>query len=330
MRFCKCILHIVHCTFHISLVICANSFLLLQWFEIDYGRLSQTFFPTKFRSIEEIVRGLWVARGQYRFGRLPASLFERVQCISHFFSNLFQDEEVIKAADYDHVDIISLLQSDHIQIMLDMLYSHFVKEEVHNGISVSTAFILSIPRFDQCIYSKHELQFTNLFFELMVPEWSLAIFMEKYSMDRKKAVEKIHQQTLINPVDDSQSLLFITQNSLDEDVWQATGPFGPSKQSTWSTKESRMNRVPFIMVLLFDYYVRLNKTVMRMNLSKWRTSRANRGVFGFDRRMSWISFSYRRVPPSPCLSLSFWFPPNRGPGIRIWRPWAVHSVENWN
>lgn len=73
--------------------------------------------------------------------------------------------------------------------------------------------------FDLSIFL--ELQFTDLFFEQMVPEWSLAIFMEKFSMNRQEAVEKIQQQNRNNQnnsVDDSQSLLFITQNSLDEDV----------------------------------------------------------------------------------------------------------------
>lgn len=72
-------------------------------------------------------------------------------------------------------------------------------------------------------FLEHLLQFTNLFFEQMVPEWSLAIFMEKFSMTRKDAVEKIQHQNQHqnNHVDDSQSL-FITQNSLDADDWRKT------------------------------------------------------------------------------------------------------------
>lgn len=56
----------------------------------------------------------------------------------------------------------------------------------------------------------------------MVPEWTLAIFMEKYDMDRKSAIEKIQQQSYWqdNQVDDSE-ILATTQNSFDEDAWRA-------------------------------------------------------------------------------------------------------------
>lgn len=47
----------------------------------------------------------------------------------------------MKAIDYDHIDIISLLQSEHIQIMLDMLYNHFVVAEIHGTTSVSIVYI---------------------------------------------------------------------------------------------------------------------------------------------------------------------------------------------
>lgn len=57
--------------------------------------------------------------------------------LTFFFLNLSQNGEVIRAVDYDHIDIISLLQSEHIQIMLDMLYNHFVVAEIHGTTSVS-------------------------------------------------------------------------------------------------------------------------------------------------------------------------------------------------
>lgn len=50
---------------------------------------------------------------------------------------LVQSNEVKNASDYDHIDIISLLQSDHIQHMLDILYNNFVNVTDHGSTSVS-------------------------------------------------------------------------------------------------------------------------------------------------------------------------------------------------
>lgn len=102
-------------------------------------------------------------------------------------------------------------------------------------------------------FLEYSSQFTNLFFEQMVPEWSLAIFMEKFSMTRKDAVEKIQQQNQHhnNHVDDSQSL-FITQNSLDEEDWRTTARTIKRKKKWHCDQQSltRANNDLFIAIII--------------------------------------------------------------------------------
>lgn len=131
-------------------------------------------------------------------------------------NSLLQDAEVKKADDYDQMDMMSLLDEEQIQTMLDTLYSRLVNEQNHGSVSVSSqTHLLFNPQLNRVSFT---LQFADLFFVQIVPEWALAIFMEKFAMDRKKAIERIQQQNLRqnNQVDDSEILIH-TQNSFDVD-----------------------------------------------------------------------------------------------------------------
>lgn len=41
------------------------------------------------------------------------------------------------------------------------------------------------------------LQYEELFWEVMMPEWSLALFMSSFKMDRKEAIKRIELQIKI-------------------------------------------------------------------------------------------------------------------------------------
>ncbi|XP_055317326.1 uncharacterized protein LOC129576367 [Sitodiplosis mosellana] len=99
-------------------------------------------------------------------------------------SNLFldylkqTDATVRKSDDYNHIDMLSLVTTDQFSVMLDILFDKFVK----------------IGEFGEICYD-------TLFLELLIPEWTLAIYMQRHSLDRAVAIERINAQK----TDDNQS-----------------------------------------------------------------------------------------------------------------------------
>lgn len=71
--------------------------------------------------------------------------------------------------------------------------------------------------FPPQMFPLQHASYTDLFFMKIVPEWSLALFMDKFAMNRKDALERIQTQNRAQNIDDSQSLC-ITQDSLVEYV----------------------------------------------------------------------------------------------------------------
>lgn len=43
-----------------------------------------------------------------------------------------------------------------------------------------------------------KFQYDALFLELLIPEWTLAIYMQRHSLDRKAAIERINIQKMDN------------------------------------------------------------------------------------------------------------------------------------
>lgn len=43
-----------------------------------------------------------------------------------------------------------------------------------------------------------QFQYDTLFLELMIPEWTLAVYMQRHSLDREAAIERINAQKMDN------------------------------------------------------------------------------------------------------------------------------------
>lgn len=98
--------------------------------------------------------------------------------------------------------------------------------------------------------------YANLFFEKIVPEWSIALIMAKFGMMREDVVEKIQKQKPNHSqIDDSQSI-YVTQDSINEHFWRSKTSTQRWKRKTlWSAAISVFPRTIILFIGNIRYII---------------------------------------------------------------------------
>lgn len=99
-----------------------------------------------------------------------------------------------KPNDFDYLMILdSLVTQDQQGVMWRKAKAEICKEDSTAVASTVSKFKL-LKTIAHLFYVVCSFQHENLLWKILVPEWALRIFMEKFELDRNEAIDHLHKQ----------------------------------------------------------------------------------------------------------------------------------------